>query len=119
MNINRVAWSEPGAAGPQDLLDLACANLTDNPGLTTPSASVFLDIQPSLPILKGLFLPQPLTSIQEVPQWTNLLKWASRPPDRTTVLLGVYQKTKGQDDLADFLRLAKRNVPKFHLLQKR
>jgi len=66
MNINRVAWSEPGAAGPQDLLDLACANLTDNPGLTTPSASVFLDIQPSLPILKVSIFPRPLTSTQEV-----------------------------------------------------
>jgi hypothetical protein len=48
-------------------MDLASANLADNPGLTSPSASVFLDNQPSFPILKVLFFPQPLASIQEVP----------------------------------------------------
>jgi hypothetical protein len=51
----------------QDLLDVVRANLADNPDLADPKESVFLDIQPILTILKTLPLPQPLTSIQEVP----------------------------------------------------
>jgi hypothetical protein len=47
-------------------MDLACGNLTDDPGLTNPSASVFLDIWTGSPILNVLFLLQPLTSIQDV-----------------------------------------------------
>jgi len=46
-------------------VDLSRANLLDNPDLAGHKDTVFLDIQAGLPILKLLFLPQPLTSIQE------------------------------------------------------
>ena len=46
-------------------MDLAYTTLADNRNLANGTESVFLDIQAGLPILKLLFLPQPLTSIQE------------------------------------------------------
>ena len=52
---------------PQDLVDLACFHLPNNPDLTHPGERVFLDIQPILTILKALFLIQPSPSTQEVP----------------------------------------------------
>ena len=51
---------------PQDLVDLACFHLPNNPDLTHPEERVFLDIQPILTILKKLFFLQPSTSTQEV-----------------------------------------------------
>jgi hypothetical protein len=44
---------------------LAYTTLADDRNLADPKESVFLDIQPSFPILKALFLFQPLTSTLE------------------------------------------------------
>jgi hypothetical protein len=46
-------------------VDLACTNPEDNRNLADRRESVFLDIRAGFPILKALFLAQPLTSFQE------------------------------------------------------
>ena len=72
---------------PQDFVDLACFHLANNSDLAHFRERVFLDIQPILTILKALFLPQPSTSIQEVPSWRNPSKCASPAPERAVLVL--------------------------------
>ncbi len=48
-------------------MDLARGNRADDPDLADPKEAFFLDFRSIWTILKALFLPQPLTSIQEVP----------------------------------------------------
>jgi hypothetical protein len=74
----------------QDLVDLACGNLADHLNLADPAETVFLDIQPILTILKALFLPQPLTSIQEV-SWKKFSKCAGLLLTGRAALSGVFR----------------------------
>jgi len=62
-----VIRSQAHPGGTKILWLLIDDNLTDNPVLTRASEPFFLDIRTTLPILKALFLHQPLTSILEVP----------------------------------------------------